>query len=406
MRFSVLLPTRNGERLLEGCMRSVLSHDYEDMELVVSDNASDEPTRQVIASFDGDPRLKALRVDEPVEVTDNWLRAYDASSGDYVLIVGDDDYLLPGYFDQLHELIDRYRKPDCLTYNGYAFAFPGSLAGQEAAHYADPFARWDERLPAEGELARPALMQVLRDMFRFQFRIHLNLQTTLVSRAAVERLPVAFLKPPFPDFYALGALMMKAERWVYAPVKPIVIGISPKSFGHTIHDESDQKGLGYLGISTQFDGQLPGNEVINGHVLTLQELKSDFPRELEGVDVDRSEYLAQQLYFWYLRWRLGQLSGRRLARLLRMLRGTDAAPLARAMARRLSPGMLRRNVDMDTGDPVRYLWPGLEPVPEVHDIAEFARWISSGQPAGPGGAPAPPAPPAAGGGPGPGAASA
>jgi hypothetical protein len=43
--------------------------------------------------------------------------------------------------------------------------------------------------------------------------------------------------------------------------------------------------------------------------------------------------------------------------------------------------MVRRNVGMDTGDPVRYLWPGLEPVPEVHDIAEFARWLEQREPA-------------------------
>ena len=381
MRFSVLLPTRNGERLLEGCMRSVLSQDYDDLELVVSDNASDEPTRAVIASFEGDPRLKTVRLDEPVEVTDNWNRAYEASSGDYVLILGDDDYLLPGYFETVGGLIDRWDSPDCLTYNGYAFAFPGTLAGREASHYADPFAAWDERLPAEGELPRHARMQVLEDMFRFVFRIHLNLQTTLVARSAVERLPAGFLKPPFPDFYALGALMMAADRWVYSPAKPIVIGISPKSFGHTIHDESRSEGLGYLGISTEFDGQLPGNEVINGTWLCLKELKRDFPRQLAGVDVDRSEYVVQQVYFWYLRWRLGQLSGRRLAGLLRLLRARDLPLLGRALAQRVSPRMVRRNVGMDTGDPVRYLWPGLKPVPEVHDIAEFARWLERREPA-------------------------
>ena len=36
MRLSVVLPTRNGGAMLEGCLRSVLDQRYEDMELVVS----------------------------------------------------------------------------------------------------------------------------------------------------------------------------------------------------------------------------------------------------------------------------------------------------------------------------------------------------------------------------------
>ena len=35
MKFSVLLPTRNGGKYLKSCIESVLSQDYKDMELIV-----------------------------------------------------------------------------------------------------------------------------------------------------------------------------------------------------------------------------------------------------------------------------------------------------------------------------------------------------------------------------------
>ena len=41
MRLSVLLPTRNGARYLRECAGSVLASPRDDLELVVSDNASD-----------------------------------------------------------------------------------------------------------------------------------------------------------------------------------------------------------------------------------------------------------------------------------------------------------------------------------------------------------------------------
>ena len=83
--------------MLKACLRSVLDQPYEDMEVIVSDNASTDQTPEVFSRFAGDPRLKVLRLDEPVEVTDNWNNGVDASSGDYLLLIGDDDCLLPHY---------------------------------------------------------------------------------------------------------------------------------------------------------------------------------------------------------------------------------------------------------------------------------------------------------------------
>ena len=40
MRFSILLPTRNGGDFLENCVRSILEQDHDDFELVISDNAN------------------------------------------------------------------------------------------------------------------------------------------------------------------------------------------------------------------------------------------------------------------------------------------------------------------------------------------------------------------------------
>ena len=80
MRLSVVLPTRNGAHMLGSCVRSILGQDYEDMELVVSDNASTDHTQDVLAGFAGDPRLRVLRLDEPVEVTDNWVNGVGAAA--------------------------------------------------------------------------------------------------------------------------------------------------------------------------------------------------------------------------------------------------------------------------------------------------------------------------------------
>ena len=87
MKFSVLLPTRNGGKYLKSCIESVLSQDYKDMELIVFDNANTDNTAEVVNSYSNDKRLKYYRTDSVVDVTENWNNALKKSSGDYVLML-------------------------------------------------------------------------------------------------------------------------------------------------------------------------------------------------------------------------------------------------------------------------------------------------------------------------------
>src|SRR5207248_9717352 len=115
--------TRNGAAYLKDAIASVLVQPYADMELVVSDNASDPETRDVVSRFTGDKRLKYVRLDRVVTVTENWNEALRMSRGDYVVMIGDDDCLLPHFFQRLDDAIERHGRPDCITYNGLTFVF-------------------------------------------------------------------------------------------------------------------------------------------------------------------------------------------------------------------------------------------------------------------------------------------
>ncbi len=382
MKFSLLLPTRNGGHLLGDVMRSVLDQPFTDMELVVSNNASEDETAAVIDSFAGDRRLQVLTLTESVEVTDNWRLALDRSSGDYISLIGDDDMLLAGYFERAEALLERFGHPDVLSFNAYGFAFPG-FAGSPHAHYADPFYSNDPTLPRESPIPLAQRMNVVRDMFSFRFPMHLNMQCTLVARRAIERLSDGLLKPPFPDFYGLNALLMRAQGWVHTDERLVVVGVSPKSFGRTIHSATEQgRGLDYLGIETGFPGQLPGSEIVNGTYRCLLELQRDYPRELAGVEIDRAHYVVQQVNAWYVQWRLGSLSSREVVERLRLVGARDWLGFSRLLAPRLTPGKLRSRLSIDRSDPASQLWPGMHPLPEVSDIAEFAGWVAAGGPAG------------------------
>ena len=70
------LPTRNGGQFLRNCIESVLTQDYDDFELIISDNANSDDTPAIINQYAGHDRVRAIRLDEAVPVTDNWNAAY------------------------------------------------------------------------------------------------------------------------------------------------------------------------------------------------------------------------------------------------------------------------------------------------------------------------------------------
>src|SRR5215475_8443107 len=135
-KFSVLLPTRDRLDLAKDAIQTVRRQSYANWELVVADNCSRENVAEYVSTL-SDSRIVCIRSDIPVPVTDNWNRALNAASGDYVVMLGDDDGLVPGYFDRLLAVIDKLDNPDFIYHGAYHFAFPGVLASMPTGGLTD-----------------------------------------------------------------------------------------------------------------------------------------------------------------------------------------------------------------------------------------------------------------------------
>ena len=374
MRYSVLLPTRNGGKYLRNCIESVLGQDYDDFELVISDNANSDETPAVLRDYAGRDRVKIIRLEEPVPVTDNWNAAYRASSGDFIVMMGDDDFLLPNYFARMDAILERNGGADCVLYNGYSFVAPGSIAGDPRSFYNPHHFSFGPDLQQERLLSREAQLGIVRDMFRWTSRIPLNMQTTLVKRSAADRIEGGFFQAPFPDHYALNALLLMGVRWVFSPERLVVVGVSPKSFGHYVYSGKQSSGLDYLGIKPEFPGELPGSPLLNGMHVWLNRLLEHFPKELKGVKIDRAGYVRRQIYNWLLQKRFGGLSSGGLFRNFRLLSAADWAGLAATLTDRESWRRFGGILSRRTGA-AQSQWQGLRPLDEPCDIAAFSRWL-------------------------------
>ncbi len=103
---SVCLPTYNRATLLRESLSSVLGQTFRDLEVIVSDNASEDDTESVVRSF-ADPRVVYLKNAANVGAVPNINRSYQQARGEFIAFCPDDDLMLP---ENLARKVDVLRK--------------------------------------------------------------------------------------------------------------------------------------------------------------------------------------------------------------------------------------------------------------------------------------------------------
>jgi glycosyltransferase involved in cell wall biosynthesis len=104
---TVGIPTRNRSGLLREAIESVLAQTHRDFALIVSDNASDDDTPEVVRSY-RDPRVVYSPVARNVGRTGNFNRLVELAETEFVLLLGDDDKLHPDHLARTLEVLERH----------------------------------------------------------------------------------------------------------------------------------------------------------------------------------------------------------------------------------------------------------------------------------------------------------
>lgn len=94
-KFTIVIPTRERCETLGPCIRTCIEQNYDNFQIVVSDNVSEDDTEEVVRSFQ-DPRIRYLRTERRLSMTGNYEFALRHVDPGYFTIIGDDDGLMPG----------------------------------------------------------------------------------------------------------------------------------------------------------------------------------------------------------------------------------------------------------------------------------------------------------------------
>jgi len=311
MRFSVLLPTRNRLEYLRMAIETVRRQDYQDWEIIVSDNDSEEDVAGYLASL-RETRIRYLRTDRFVSVTTNWNAALAASAGDYVLMLGDDDALMPGYLRTIDTLITRHQEPDLIYTGAYLFAYPGVYPGHPDG-LLDRYPAFFGSAPEPFWLEISRARRVARQLLDFKRKLGLNMQYSVMSRRLIETLrqkgPV--FQSPFPDYYATCAIFLTAERILIDSRPLVAIGITPKSYGFFHYNHQEQGGIDFLNSLVVPDGLrsriLPGTNSNTSWLLAMEAIRTNYGSELR-LRINYRRYRMLQILHGYSEYFRGRSS--------------------------------------------------------------------------------------------------
>ncbi len=107
IRHSVILITYNQESYIEMSLRSVLEQDTAPFEIIIGDDSSTDNTFNILSNIQKDyPEIiKLFRHEKNKGVFKNIDFLREKVTGDLVTFLAGDDYLNPGLFSELNDLI-------------------------------------------------------------------------------------------------------------------------------------------------------------------------------------------------------------------------------------------------------------------------------------------------------------
>ena len=122
---SVTLVTYNSAAFVPSCLESIFAQQYQELEVVVVDNASSDSTRALLAAYDG--RIRLILNDHNAGFAAAQNQAIAASSGKWVLVINPDTQISPRFVSRLVAAGEEYARERVGTVCGKLLAMEDDL---------------------------------------------------------------------------------------------------------------------------------------------------------------------------------------------------------------------------------------------------------------------------------------
>ena len=118
LKLSILIPTYNRENFIINALESVLNQDFEDYEIICSDNASTDKTYEILQEYSAKyNQIKIYQNDTNLGPVLNWKRCLDNASGEYVHWLWSDDWIESNFYVDAFNLMKKDNTSIVSTWN-------------------------------------------------------------------------------------------------------------------------------------------------------------------------------------------------------------------------------------------------------------------------------------------------
>lgn len=108
---SICVPIWNGEKFIRDTLHSIETQTYPNLELVISDDSSNDKSLKLVNEFNSRSSIKYKVVNNPnCGIGDNWNNCIRHSSGKYIKFVFQDDLLFPECVEKMVALAEQDEK--------------------------------------------------------------------------------------------------------------------------------------------------------------------------------------------------------------------------------------------------------------------------------------------------------
>ncbi len=114
--FSIVIPTRNRAHLLQYSLKSALNQNFYDYEIIVSNNASTDNTKDIVHSLSNEKVRYVEFNDRVLYMYEHWEFATRLAKGKYITILCDDDVYFPYLLNKVARVINKSDNIKVITF--------------------------------------------------------------------------------------------------------------------------------------------------------------------------------------------------------------------------------------------------------------------------------------------------
>ena len=114
---SVITPSYNQGKFIELTIRSVIEQNYENIEYVIIDGASEDETVSVLQKYKNHPRIKKIISEKDKGQADALLKGFENAKGDILCWLNSDDMFAPGSLNKIARIFSLNSDVDVVVGN-------------------------------------------------------------------------------------------------------------------------------------------------------------------------------------------------------------------------------------------------------------------------------------------------